>query len=556
MPHYISTAIRHPKRVFSKIDQIIFGGRIKRRLLKDKQKKLYPQHSTIAVSDLILAQFSNEHFADYRYFDFAHRLFAIEQFYGKNSFGYELYRKMQDISGGHRWDESWLRRFQNLIREYDKTKTYDGKHPIICFANNWQIKDGAHRLSLAYYHGEEFLPVEIESTCHDRRWSYNWLWAGEFGEEKFTIDEIQKITEKTKQIFDDITYDFVGIIWPPAMPYKDEIINDLNRYGELAAKMGQPCGECHVMDYCDAEYDKADFLGLMRMLYHEDIITEANLIRKYNLILSAMPEGTEKFPVRLFSIHIDHPCIERREENNSAQSRSVVNIKKAIRTRYKDRIPDYQYDICFHLSDNYQQSKFCKIGAEMSRDVSELFENLNKRWEYVICKTEKRIAPNFPYYYYYYSDADILINKEDMAECADFIEKWLKQKYTDSWFHVDRVFGEETLGIILKLRGLRIIYFDLQTTEHFGMSSNFNTQCIENRCLSTNKGFYFAPPPFDMIIRTSEYARNTHKTWHREYIKEHINEYDENLFNVAFPNMNDDLAKHSKQVINDIQNEQ
>ena len=575
LKHYIFAIVHYLTKAILKLDSLMFGGKVKKfgkktvkyfdnkflsgrlqRKYKRRQiEKSYPQQTTIAVKDYILAQYDNDRFSDYHMMDLAHRLFAIEQFYGKNEFGYNLYRKMQEISGGNTY-ENWLQRFQNLIQEYDKTKTFNAQYPLISFINNWNLKDGAHRLALAYYHGTEFIPVQIENEWRDRRWSFNWLWSGEHGVERFSADEIKLATEKINEVLQDCNYDYVGAIWPPAMPFKEEITKDINLYGKYATLLELPMGNCKVVEFRDVEYDKADFLGFMRLVYKEDIITEQNLLRKYNLILSAMPRHIEKLPVRLLRIHIDHPCIERREENNSAQSKAVVDIKHAIRTRYKDRIPNYQYDICFHLSDNYQQSKFCKLGLEMSRDASELFDELNKKWNYVICKTEKRIAPNFPYYYYYYSDADIIIEKKDISACADYIEQWLKQKYTDNWFHVDRVSTSNSIGVILKLRGFRIIYLDLQTTEHFGMTKDFTRKCISMRIKSENAKYYVCPPEIDILIRAVEYLNANYKVWHREYIIEHILSFREDILRIAFGEENSVFTENVKQLILNIQNEQ
>ena len=550
---FLKSVKRILKKIFKFVDKKIFSGRILRKIQKRRLEKSYPQYAIISVKDYILAQYNNGRFSDFHMVDLAHRLFAIEQYYGKNTFGYELYRKMQEISGGNTY-ENWLKRFQKLIQEYDKSRIFNEQYPLVSFVNNWNLKDGAHRLALAYYHGEEFVPVKIEYEWRDRRWNYNWLWSGEYGSEKFSAEEIKLITDRTKCILEDCNYDYIGAIWPPAMHCKDEIIKDINLYGQYSAELNLPMGTCKVIDYRDIEFDQADFLGFMRMMYKEDIITEQNLIRKYNLILSAMPQNTEKLSVRVFSVRIEHPCIERREENNSAQSKAVVDLKQAIRQRYKDQIPNYQYDICFHLSDNYQQSKFCKIGLEMSRDISGLFEEMNKRWDYVICKTEKRIAPDFPYYYYY-SDADIVIDSEKMLECADYIEKWLKEKYKESWFHVDRVKSSNNIGVILKLRGFRIIYFDLQTAEHFGFSSGFTKKCLLMRIKSDNEKYFVCPPNVDILIRATEFIREPNKVWHREYIKENIKEYNENLLTVAFVDESCELAWKVRQLIKDLGNE-
>ena len=81
---------------------------------------------------------------------------------------------------------------------------------------------------------------------------------------------------------------------------------------------------------------------------------------------------------------------------------------------------------------------------------------------------------------------------------------------------------------------------------------DFHELCIENRKLSANKGYYECPPSFDLIIRASEFINKKNKVWHKEYIKEHINEYSDDLLEIAFTNMEKSLAKDVRQFLEEM----
>ena len=87
----------------------------------------------------------------YNRLDIFVRLLAIENEYGINSYGWDLYRKMQSkrCSDGGLSVEERVKIFKDLIRSWDE-KGYD-KSSKIRLDVDLMLEDGSHRLALAIY---------------------------------------------------------------------------------------------------------------------------------------------------------------------------------------------------------------------------------------------------------------------------------------------------------------------------------------------------------------------------------------------------------------------
>ena len=242
--HYISTIIHHPTKVIWKVDKVFFGGRLKKIRNAQKEKKRLEEErfrmehpedffdmkingilsntpiigqQIFSVRDLLLAQFVD---GEAVFYDIAVRLLAIEHYYGKNDIGYGLYSRMQEHSGNGTF---WLNRFKRLINSYE-TNGYENDNPL-ALDEKLHIMDGAHRLSLALYHGNELIPAQIHQGCIKRRWNYNLFW--ELG---FTSAEMAIIQQKAIELFAYCKYQYIGAIWPSAYHLSDDIVDEINTY--------------------------------------------------------------------------------------------------------------------------------------------------------------------------------------------------------------------------------------------------------------------------------------------------------------------------------------
>jgi len=179
------------------------------------------------VNDLILAQYYANDYTNYEFCDLAVRMMAVEEFYGFNNYGFDLYRRMQLDSGF-----DWTDRFKELIKSYEN---YGEKNKnVLELDRDFAIMDGAHRLTLALYHGYEFVQTNIYDSKRNRNFDKNFFWKKEFSK-----DECDMIQKKTNDILDSVNYDFIGVIWPPAMDYADSILNDINTFSSNVSVIEQ-----------------------------------------------------------------------------------------------------------------------------------------------------------------------------------------------------------------------------------------------------------------------------------------------------------------------------
>lgn len=87
------------------------------------------------------------------------RLLVIEQYYGKNDVGYEIYIKSQSIHSSKATAKARLNKFIELINSWDKIG-FDNTYRLK-ITNDNEIFDGIHRLALAYYHGLKNIECDV-----------------------------------------------------------------------------------------------------------------------------------------------------------------------------------------------------------------------------------------------------------------------------------------------------------------------------------------------------------------------------------------------------------
>ena len=563
--HYIKKAIDDPTKVLRKLDKIFLRGWGRKRITAIEEKKLrkmeqyiaaHPeeyydkqmaedlrkrpmmQQLQFAVKDVLLAQFAN---GEAVFYDIAVRVLAIEQYYRKNTIGYDLYNRMMRSQNGY--GDFWMTRFEKLIRSCEKEGLDDTK-PIE-LDENLMLIDGAGRLALALFHKEEFIQARVHKTAIYRPWNYSLLW-----ELNFSAEEIKLIHEKAIELFEECKYLYTGVIWPPAFHRRDEIVKEIDAYLKNGQYPPLQSADCKVVKYVDISFDELELEGFIRGMYYVDGMTEWGINHKLQIMQDGRSESG-KYPIRILYVDVLNPEIRRNEGNSSARSLPITRIKKVIRNRFKEKIKHYEYDNILHLNDNYIQSKFSDLAITVDKDVSELFSELNEKYEYVLVKQYKRQSYDFPKSFYYHTDVDVVVNLSDMNKIGDMVENWWKEKHGNleaDWVDVKREIYDEEQKIIVTFRGWRCYMVHLQTVTHFGMGGDYNSEFISKRVQSENKMYYVLPPKYDMLIRAAELVHHPNREWHREYIKEFKKEYNEQLADVVYAN-NLDMSQQIKQVI-------
>lgn len=549
--HYIKATIGNPRKAIWQIDTLLFGGKFKSMLRQHKEaKQLKLEHyiaehpeeyydqqrnailqkgrildtKKFAVRDLLFSQFAD---GEAVYYDVAVRLLAIEEYYGKNTIGYDLFSRLQNniVKG-----DFWIPRFEKLIQSFE-ANGYN-KAMQIEVDENIQIIDGAGRLALAIYHNEEFVPVRFHKSTIKREYNYNHLW-----ELNYSREEIKLIHEKAIELLNKFKYSFVGVIWPSAYHLREEITKEINSHLKEGQCLPLQYADCNVVKYVDMAYDEIDFRGFMRAMYFADNMTETVLQWKTQVMIECAPKDIEGYPVRLLYIDVLNPKMILNDGNYSARSLQIANLKKVIRNRYKPRLERYEYDNILHVSDNYKQSRFCEIVENMNRDITDMFKLLNKQYEYAAIKLEGRQSADFPHSVYLNTDVDVLVARENVRKIGETIQAWLKEKYDntyDGWVKVSRIADkDEQIMIVVWVLGFSCFMMHIQTVSHFGLRNEFGRECLSHRVLTENKLVYSLPAKYEMIFRASEILHAPKKVWHREYAAKYISEYEESLVDIA-----------------------
>lgn len=184
--------------------------------------------------------------------------------------------------------------------------------------------------------------------------------------------------------------------------------------------------------------------------------------------------------------------------------------------------------------------------------IYKLFENLNEKWNYTICKSEKRIGDNFPMSFEMPIEIDMLVQAKDVHPCADYIESELRQWFKRGYTTIKRCDAKDRVGVILSFCYKEILYFDIQTARQFSLSDEFNVKCIEHRKLSNNNCYYQCQPKYDLLIRAIEYVKNKQKIWHKDYIQEHVRDFDKEVYDYSFEKSQDGMANDVMSLIDEL----
>lgn len=291
----------------------------------------------IPTNDLVLAQFKNN---TYNAMDIIVKYLAIENYYGKNNFGFKLYNKMQE----KRVNENWEQRYKELIKNVEKNG-FNIDYPIETDIN-YSIHDGAHRLALALYYGLENVTVKAYNIDMSRR-TYDMEW---FNNNSFSIEELKIIKEKYKEIFEKINQPYYCVLWTPARNVFDKIEKEIPNVED----------GIKVVDDKNLVLSKDVFKKFMYDIYFTDDILQYKLDMKYNYLINSITKDNlnqNQMALRLVKVLIDNPDFRMKTFTGLPQSKKTMRIKKDIRAKNSEFITDYYYDIIMHMTDNTIQNK-------------------------------------------------------------------------------------------------------------------------------------------------------------------------------------------------------
>jgi len=121
------------------------------------------------------------------------KLLAVEDYYGKNNMGFDLYKKYLVAHSSLNKALECIDKFKKLIDSFEKN-AYDMTSEIHC-DKNMHLLDGDHRTALCMYHHIGVVPCRV--FINKKGYAYKGDWYKDNG---FTVGEMDIIWAKYNEI--------------------------------------------------------------------------------------------------------------------------------------------------------------------------------------------------------------------------------------------------------------------------------------------------------------------------------------------------------------------
>ena len=140
----------------------------------------------------------------FKRWDLITRYLAIENHFGENDYGWELFRKLRTHQASEfgdgtiqsEYDQSVRTNFENLIKSVE-TSGYDRKYPLIVHETGLRINGGWLRFACCLYFGIDEVPCVFDMLNPNPIYSLTWM-KTEVG---YTAKEIRLIREGHTRMF-------------------------------------------------------------------------------------------------------------------------------------------------------------------------------------------------------------------------------------------------------------------------------------------------------------------------------------------------------------------
>lgn len=129
------------------------------------------------------------------------RLLAIDEYFGKNDYGFKLYKKMQQTRLSKnkkippREDDEI--QFKKLIKSFE-INGYDNNMPVE-LNKDFKVFDGSHRLACAVAFEIPKIPIRFSKKYINENYDYSIKWFNDNGLKDFEKYIIQKYNELVKK---------------------------------------------------------------------------------------------------------------------------------------------------------------------------------------------------------------------------------------------------------------------------------------------------------------------------------------------------------------------
>lgn len=480
-----------------------------------KKKRSYTK--SYSVKELIMQQNGED---GYRRLDIFVRLLAIENEYGLNDYGWDLYRKMQRARKEESEEEIELRvsDFRKLMKSWDENG-YNPKSKILLF-NNLELDNGSHRLAMAIFHGEKTINCVVSRKAGSIDYGVKWFEAHDFAQ-----DEIQHILDKVTDVTSKMSIEISCILWPPVYEYYDEIT------GLIGEKYW-------IKGYRDVELSEETFVRFIKGVYKIDDIADWKIEAKIQHMKDAYPKV-----VRVLTVTFDHPTFRCKDANRNTILVQGEELKKMVRDTYKEKLDNYFYDIICHTGDNSVHSEYIRKLCEPNFTLRKYFDYMEGRRpkgleetsiksagsvpaddsKWMIVKLDSEYTPkNFPDTFAFSKDVDIICSRASIKQFVSDTTAYF-EKVCEGYYDPVKVINlsESHTKVRVELNGFLIIQIDI-SCELEGMKAGYVEKSLDRR--ESRDNYYVASMADEICYRLYEYKIYPEKVRHLEYVKAHEKE--------------------------------
>jgi hypothetical protein len=239
----------------------------------------------------------------------------------------QLYDTMQKNRTGRVSKTRYLRLLQDLSNHGHDL----GRYPIY-LNKHGHIYDGSHRVACAISMNNYNIPVK-----RNRFLSVEPQYARDWFINKISKNQLDILDNEEKNIQLHTGAAFKLMLWPPATSFSDEVSKIIN--------------DQHKIIHVNSNIDIRNFDKFVDDIYCRDGIAQWKIERKKRYFQN------HETKVTVFSIIVEHPQYFRNSSTGSYLSNEMIVLKKVIRDKFKNQVPDYFGDVICHSSDNPQMSR-------------------------------------------------------------------------------------------------------------------------------------------------------------------------------------------------------
>ncbi len=221
--------------------------------------------------------------------------------------------------------EDFSLEYERCTEVYDTDVILDRDMRVVCGRNMVAklLRENAKRIHVL----QRF---DMAAQEYDRKWVC----------QAYEAEKLADLDEKLYEYKNQWIRPFLGIVWPNAFVYSDEIINDF-RIGK----------DIRIGGVWKISFPREQFKNFVKRLYKTDDMEDWKIEKKIERMLLV-----DELNISVFEFYLDNPKFRIKRYGHTI-SDTGMKIKNTIRMKYRMVIPDYIEDIVLHTVDNYEQSE-------------------------------------------------------------------------------------------------------------------------------------------------------------------------------------------------------